>query len=303
MNELEEHPALAELREQIRRLQRRERQRQTIVRRVLSAFLLAGVATVRVVAAGQLTGVPSTIPYSDAIEGIDNGTVPFRFRLFDGDAAVWSSGDVDVEVVNGRFSYLIGSEGPALESDLFADGELSIEVTINAGATGEFTFVNRQEVGSAPYAVYASLATGAAGALEERIAGLEQPLELQEYYLAADLTETAASAHAFTATGLEVGATYFLSLHPHCASNTAITVRAVHGSSDTNRIIVQADFNDEGDENERFTFPSTAFFVAEETSVGVFARSVGNGDLCYGTGDRGGTWMQLEKLPFAATHL
>ena len=150
-----------ELRDEVDQMKRQDRRRRTTRRRTLSVLLVAALAAFSVVAAGQLMGVPSTIPYSGAIEGIDDGTVPFRFRLFDGDSAVWSSGNVDVEVVNGRFSYLLGSGETPLDDDVFADGELSIEVTINAGATGEFTFANRQEVGSAPYAVHASLATRA----------------------------------------------------------------------------------------------------------------------------------------------
>ena len=130
----------------------------TISRPVYLAILITFLLALSVQAAPNLINYQGLLNDSG---GPVNGPIPMAFRIYDAENAgsmVWGETQA-VTVSNGTYQVLLGSgtpidPSPALDSSIFINSELWLEITVN----GE-VMSSRQRLSSVPYALRAERAS------------------------------------------------------------------------------------------------------------------------------------------------
>ncbi|MFC1478850.1 hypothetical protein ACFL57_05270 [Candidatus Margulisiibacteriota bacterium] len=106
-------------------------------------------------------GVPNTIQYKGRLMENDvlvNGTKTFHFTIFDaltGGTELWSTADVQVNVVQGVYSVELGDANNPITPNVFTSDSAYLRITI-----GEYILSPRMKINSVAYALQAGAVTG-----------------------------------------------------------------------------------------------------------------------------------------------
>lgn len=135
----------------------------TGLRRALrSAAALSVIGLGLLAASASAQGVPTAITYQGKItdtagQPMPDGSSAMRFRLFNaesGGSQLWDSGAMNVGVMGGVFSVVLGAAPtPPVTSSVLSSGSIWLEVTVGADAP-----LPRTRLSSAPFALRAAVA-------------------------------------------------------------------------------------------------------------------------------------------------